>query len=127
MDYEHTTRAGTLALGPDGICRMEYRPKVEVTIEDAREVIAKFKEICEGKRLPAFIDSKKLKSISRDARHYFASDEVAACVSALAIIVGTPVSKVFGNCFLAVKNRKVPTRLFTSDDAALAWLKGFVE
>jgi len=81
----------------------------------------------QGKRLPAFIDSKKLKSISRDARHYLASDEAEAHVKALALIVGTPVSKVFGNCFLGIRKHKVPTRLFTSDDAALAWLKGFVE
>lgn len=127
MGREHTTRAGSLWLGSDGILHMKYLPKVDVKLEDAREAFEAFKGICQGKRRPTFIDSKKLKSISRDARHFYASDEVAAYISAIAIIVGTPVSKVFGNCFLAIKNRKVPTRLFTSDDAALAWLKGFIE
>ena len=127
MGNQQTLRAGTLAVGSDGICRMEYLPKLDVSLEDAKEVIDAFRQVCDGKRLPAFIDSKHLKSISREARQYYASDEVAAFVSAIAIIVGTPVSKVFGNCFLAIRNRKVPTRLFTSDDAALAWLKRFVD
>lgn len=127
MPDEHTTRAGTLTLGLDGICHMKYKPKVDVTLDDAKEVIAVFKQLCAGKRLPAFIDSKTLKSISREARQYLASDEVAACVSAIALVVGTPVSKVFGNCFLAIRNRKVPTRLFTSDEAAKAWLQKFVD
>ena len=67
-----------------------------------------------------------MNSFSREARLYFSTDEVADCVSACGIVVGTPVSKVLGNFYLGLSNPRLPSRLFTSNDEAVAWLKGFV-
>ncbi len=89
--------------------------------------MAAYRKISKGKRLPLLIDTKTMKSLSREARVYFASEEAAACASAAGIVVGSPVSKVLGNFYLGLGSPKLPSRLFTSEDEALTWLKGFVE
>lgn len=68
-----------------------------------------------------------MRSISREARHYYAGQEAAASASAVALIVDTPVSKVLGNFYLGLSNPILPSRLFSSKDDALAWLKGYLE
>ena len=47
-------------------------------------------------------------------------------VSAVALIVGTPLSRMMGNFFLTVSKPMAPTRLFDDEASALAWLQEFV-
>jgi hypothetical protein len=47
-------------------------------------------------------------------------------VSAVALIVDTPLSRVLGNFFLAVNKPLYPTRLFDNEASALAWLQELV-
>ena len=126
MENEQTSRVARIWVGADGIARIIHVPGAEVTLADAQETMAAYKKLNNGKRLPLFIDTKTMKSLSREARHFYAGEEAAACASAAAIIVGTPVSKVLGNFYLGLSNPKLPSRLFSSEDEALAWLNGFL-
>jgi len=127
MENEQSSGLARIWVGEDGICRIIWAPGAEVTLQDAQEAMAAYKKISKGKRLPLFIDTKTMRSLSREARRYYASQEAAASASAAAIIVGTPVSKVLGNFYLGLSNPLLPSRLFSSEDEALAWLKGYVE
>jgi hypothetical protein len=124
---EQTSRVARLWLGDDGIVRIIHFPSVEVTLEDAQETMAAYLRINGGIRRPLLIDTKTMKSLARDARKYYAGEEAASVASAAAIVVGTPVSKVLGNFYLGLSNPLLPSQLFTSDDAAIEWLKGYVE
>jgi len=127
MTNEQTSRVAKVWLGDDGIVRIIHVPGAEVTLEDAKETMAAYLKIYEGKRRPLFIDTKTMKSLAREARHYYAGEEAAKFASAAAIIVGTPVSKVLGNFYLGLSNPHLPSQLFSSEDEALAWLKGYRE
>jgi len=121
------TSVSTVWLGEDGIARIIHIPNAVVTLEDAKETMAAYLQINNGKRLPLFVDTKSMKSLAREARHYYASEEAAKVASAAAIIVGTPVSRVLGNFYIGLSNPHLPSRLFTSDAEALGWLKGYLE
>jgi hypothetical protein len=127
MDNEQTSRVARLWLGEDGIVRIIHHPDVEVTLADAEDTMAAYLKLYQGKRRPLLVDTKSMKSLAREARHYYASEEAARVASAVAIIVGTPVSKVLGNFYLGLSNPHLPTRLFSDEDEALAWLKGYRE
>ncbi|MFH1795906.1 MAG: hypothetical protein ABIK36_06570 [Pseudomonadota bacterium] len=127
MENIQTSRVASVWVGDDGIARIIHLPGAEVTLADAQETMAAYQKLNNGRRLPLFIDTKKMKSLSRDARQFYASEEAAACASAAGIIVGTPVSRVLGTFYLGLSNPKLPSRLFSDDDEALAWLKGFIE
>jgi hypothetical protein len=47
-------------------------------------------------------------------------------LSAVALVVSTPLSRVVGNLFLTVMRPPFPVRLFDNEASALTWLEGFV-
>jgi hypothetical protein len=120
-------RGARLWLGEDGIFRFIHVPGSVLALEDAREIMAGYLQLYEGKRRPALIDMRNLKSFDREARKYFAGEEARQTVRAQAIVVGSPVSRVLGNFYLGLSPPQTPIRLFTSEDEALEWLKGYLE
>jgi hypothetical protein len=127
MKDEQTVKVARLWLGQDGIVRIIHVPNAAVTLEDAKETMAAYLKINEGVRRPLFVDTKEMKSLAREARQYYAGEEAARVASAVAIIVDTPVSRVLGNFYLGLSSPHLPSRLFTSEDEALEWLKGYRE
>jgi len=127
MEARQVVRVAGLWLGEDGIVRIIHVPGAEVTLEDAKETMLAYLQIREDKRRPLFVDTRTMKFLAREARQYYAGDEAAKVASAVAIIVGTPVSRVLGNFYLGLSNPHLPSRLFSSDDEALDWLKGYLE
>ena len=127
MDNEAIVRVAKLWLGEDGIVRIIHVPGAEVTLEDAKETMAAYLKLNKGKRLPLFVDTKQMKFLAREARKYYSGEEAAKAASAVAIIIGTPVSRVLGNFYLGLSNPHLPSRLFTSESEALEWLKGYLE
>ncbi|MEK7704047.1 MAG: STAS/SEC14 domain-containing protein [Myxococcota bacterium] len=126
MAAEAMVRVARVWLGEDGIARVIHVPHAEVTLEDAKETMAAYIGLCEGKRRPLLVDTKTMKALAREARLYYAGDEAARVATAVAIIVGTPVSRVLGNFYLGLSNPRLPSRLFSSDEEALNWLKGYL-
>ncbi|MHB1312376.1 MAG: DUF7793 family protein [Gemmatimonadaceae bacterium] len=127
MEGTQVVRVAELWLGEDGIVRIIHVPGAEVTLEDAKATMVAYEKIREGQRRPLLVDTRTMKFLAREARQYYAGDEAARVASAAAIIVGTPVSRVLGNFYLGLSNPHLPSRLFTSDDEALEWLKGYLE
>jgi hypothetical protein len=126
MAEEQKSRVARVWIGEDGICRIVHVPGAEITLQDAQETMAAYLKLNKGKRLPLLVDTKTMRSISREARHYYASAEAAAVASAVALMVETPVSKVLGNFYLGLSNPHLPSRLFTAEGPALEWLKGYL-
>lgn len=127
MENEEKSRVAKLWLGEDGIVRIIHFPGAEVTLADAQETMACYLKLYEGKRRPLFIDTKTMKSMTRETRQYYSGEEAAKVASAAAIIVGTPVSRVIGNFYIGLSNPHLPSRLFSSEDEALEWLRGYIE
>jgi hypothetical protein len=127
MENVQSSRVAKVWVGEDGIARIIHEPNCDVTLADAQETMAAYEKVNQGKRLPLFIDTMTMRSLSREARHYYASEEAAAVASAAAIIIGSPVSRVLGNFYLGLSNPHLPSRLFTDEDEALAWLRGFLK
>ena len=121
------TRVSRIWLGEDGIIRVIHFPGAKLTLENAKDSMAAYQKLNKGKRRPIFIDIKTLKDFSREARQYFAGEYAAKASLAAAIIVGSPVSRVLGNFYLGISNPILPTRIFSSEDEALEWLKGYIE
>jgi hypothetical protein len=67
----------------------------------------------------------RVKSIAREARDYDAR-EAARVAPAVALIVGSPLSRMIGNFFLGLNRTAVPIRLFTSEPAARSWLRRYL-
>lgn len=121
------TRTGRIRLGEDGIVRAVIIPGAEQTLEDAKEQVAAVWKVSQGRRRPVLVDAREGRFMDRAARVYYASDEAARFRSASALLVGSTVTRVMASFFLGLNKPTHPVRLFTSEDEALDWLRGFLE
>ena len=109
-----------------GIVRVSFVPGTVQDLDNAREEFAAVVRVSRGERLPLLVDMANTKSITREARAFFASDEVAKALSAVALLSRSSVTTMMANVYFAVfGDQGVPTKLFTQEAEAIAWLKGF--
>jgi hypothetical protein len=116
----------TCALSVDRFIRASFLANAEVTLADAVENIAATAKLTGGRRLPALIDLRRVRSQSADARAYLAGPDANRVSIAVALLIGTPISRVIGNFYLGVNRPTVPTRLFTELAEAERWLDQFL-
>lgn len=112
--------------GEDGIVRTKIKKGAEVTVEYARENSDAVNSLFTGKKFPLLIDSRGIKSMSREARNQFTTKGRETSALAFAIIIDSPVSRVIGNFFMGINKPAVPTRLFDNEIEAEKWLKPYV-
>ena len=123
MAHELALRASSLWVDEDGIFRGKARPGANEDIEGARATIAHMRAVGGGRPLRFLMDIRAGRYVSREARAYLASAEAAEVIVAGALLVDSGVSRAIGNFFLRIAQPPRPTRLFTSEAEALAWLK----
>ena len=125
MPYpEHETRTVIFTFADIIIGR--FRAGAEVTLEDARENVALCRRMNAGRKRPVLVDLRAIKSQTAEARGYLAGREGAEICQAVGLLIGSPLSRVLGNFYLGMNKPMVPTRLFTSEEEAQAWLKSFL-
>jgi hypothetical protein len=120
------TRTSRIWLGKDGIGRVVILSGAEETLEDAKNSVETGIRLAKGKRVPTITDIRGAKSITREAREFYTGEETTKLVSASAILVDSQVGRMIGNFFTAVNRPSYPTRVFSSEQKAIEWLKGFV-
>lgn len=118
-------RAFTSWLRNDGICYTLVRPNAIISLEDALENSCSIKEISGDTIYPLLVNLKEINSISKEARDHFSMQNRTPGVSAIAMLIRSPVSRVIGNFFLGMNRSTVPTKLFTIESEAVLWLKRF--
>lgn len=82
-------------------------------------------EIANGVRRPFMIDMSKVRSMSREAREFYAGPVPAKSLLATAIVTNSNIGKIVANFFLGLTKPSMPTRMFTDYESALAWLKQY--
>ena len=112
-------------MGEEGIARTKVKPKAEVTIVEAKENSIAVNSLFEGKNFPLLIDSRNIKSITKEARDFFSMNNRSSYIVAFAIIIDSPLSKIIGTFFMGLNKPRVPARLFTNEQEAILWLKNY--
>ncbi|MGK5088175.1 STAS/SEC14 domain-containing protein [Bdellovibrionota bacterium FG-2] len=116
-------RISTTFLRKDGILQVDVSPNAEMNLSDAVESINAQAVLAAGIKRPLLVRMGSMKSMSRDARSYLGGPEAAKNVYATALVIGSPIGRVIGNFFLGLNKTIYPTRLFTSEEDAISWLK----
>ncbi len=108
------------------ICITVVKKGAIVTHPDAIENTKAVLDVSEMCVPPLLVDIREIQSIDKEARDHFAMRNRTPNVSAIALLIKSQVSKVFGNMFFSLHMPVVPTKLFTSEEKAKEWLKKFV-
>jgi len=98
------------------------RTGCEMALADAQENIAAIFALAGSRPTRVFVDMRGVRSQTREARQYFAGHEAAKVTIAVALLMGSPVSRVLANFFLRVGTPLIPTGVFSDETAGIAWL-----
>lgn len=81
--------------------------------------------LCRGTAFPVLSDIRRIKHVDKEARAYLAKSESTVFIRAGAFLVSNQLQKLLGNFFILIDKPEIPTRLFTDEAEALAWLQQF--
>jgi hypothetical protein len=118
--------ASTVSLRSDGIIHFYIKESVNLSVIDAKEMVAAAGEIGKGKKFPILISSDKYTLVDKEARDFAASEAGNAYTVAGGIVVKSLAQKLLGNAYLKVNKPLTPTALFETEEAAIKWLKKFI-
>ncbi len=116
-------RAARYWLDDDGFLRGVLNEGVDYRLEDAVEMMALHRKMTEGQARGFLMDIRAIRSLPREVRTYFTQPEHAQVHRAVALVVGSPLSRAIGNFFLGFNKPAMPMRLFSEDEDALEWLR----
>jgi hypothetical protein len=111
-------------LRPDGIVEIRWVPGTTALLEDATAALEALAQLAGGRRSRLLVDMRDTGSQDRPTRAEWARR--GDLLSAVALIVGTPLSRLVGNLFINMSRPSTPTRLFDDEASAVAWLKAII-
>jgi hypothetical protein len=123
---EIITRTFRVWLDREGIIQHVVNPGTEHDLTAAQENLAADEKVAQGRRRPLLVDMSQATSINRHARAYY-SKEGPRVACAIALVVGSPLSRMMGNFFVGFQKPSVPLRLFSTSADAAAWLRQFLK
>jgi hypothetical protein len=111
-------------LRADGIVQVVWVPGEVLGLDDAVAATESISALTGGRPCPLLVDVRGIGPQDRQARSEFVRR--SDLVSAVALIVGTALSRMMSNLLLAVSMPVTPTRLFEDEGPAVDWLSGFL-
>lgn len=118
-----TTKCFDTFLVEGEFCVTVVKKGSEIELQDAIENTKSVIQVSQGKSYPMLVDTREIRSISKEARDHFSMRNRKGAVNAIAVLVGSPISVVVGNFFMGLNKPAVPTKLFTTPEKAFKWLK----
>lgn len=120
------TSASIISLSDEGIIYDVSPRAVRFTMEQARESMAAYLEITGGLRSPLLVDIRQVQGIDRAARQHLTGPDGERAVSAVALLADSALTRAIGNFFIGLNRPSFPVRVFTSEEEALRWLRGYL-
>jgi len=93
------------------------------TMQDARTLLGAVASLAEGDRVALLIDLRKAKPLEPEVRQIYTGPEVEAYRAIGLLVETSPFGRVMGSFYLRVARLGTPTRIFTDEEAARAWLR----
>src|SRR4051812_32853429 len=123
-----STATAEIILSDDAFVRVRVRAGASQSLADARENLGGSIAVREGRKRPLLVDISRCQPLTPEVRHFYTGKLLVDSFSALGLLVeATPFGQMMGNIYLRVARPGVPTRLFSEESRAIAWLRGFLE
>lgn len=108
-----------LHIDESDVVRLSWRPGLRIDGGMAGRAMVLVDELNESRERPLLVDMTGTAQLTRNARMAFAR---RCSASPIALLGRSEVDRVIANFALGVSGVPVPTRFFTSEAAAIAWL-----
>ena len=102
---------------------LDSTPQTLQTAEENVDAQARVRDTLGKKMTRVLIDMRQTVQITREARNHYAGERTASIQRATALLIDSPLSATIANFFMGLNKPQSPTRMFTSEDEAIAWLR----
>ena len=119
---KHTTKTTNYWIESNGILVSRVKKGAVIELPEAIENKEMRDKLIGNNPRPILIDIRKIKNITGEARVYTQKSGTIDVLVAVAILVGSPLTKIIGSFALGFNKPTVPTKLFLSENAAVNWL-----
>jgi hypothetical protein len=102
------------------VARAEWSKGAVCRRDDAQRLDGEVTALGHG-RVPVLVDIQQIGSIDRAAREYYM--DAAVNYTAIALLAGSPASRMIANFFLGLKRGGNSVKMFTEEADALKWLQ----
>ncbi len=109
-------------LRPDGIVQLVRGPRTTVLVEDAHAALEAMARLTGGRPSPLLVDMHDTGPLNRAARAELTRR--SELETAVALVVGTSLTRMMANFVLSVNKPPFPVRLF-DNEASAKWLEVF--
>lgn len=118
------TRTSEIILEKDGILRTKIFEGSVIGLKDVQEYYSFTEKLTGGEKALVLLDGRSAFTITDEARAY-AAEQANRTRAATALIVNSPAIKIIYNLYIQIDKPQTPTRMFTDEASAIAWLKIF--
>lgn len=118
--------ATVVSLRSDDIIQIEIKANNNLQLEDGKAIVKSFAELGGGKKFPLLFIAGDFALASADARKYASGQEANQYTLASVFVVKNVAQKLMGNAYITFNKPITPTRIMTSEDEAVKWLKTFL-
>ena len=106
----------------DGLLYAVFKPS-HITQPIAEECTNFRVAYCNGRDYKALIDGRNIKTVSKEARDYFAMPESSVGIIAAAFLIRDALGRITGNFVIKISRPIIPSQLFTDIEKAQEWLE----
>ena len=108
----------------EGLVFITFKTDV-ISSDIAKKIVSMRLKLVGNDSFPVLADGRGVKSIDKEARDIFSSEDAGRGVTAGALLSNSVFTTFLANFFLKVsyKKSKIPSRLFTDEEEAKKWLK----
>ena len=92
-----STRCCSFRLEPQGYVRATMADGAMFELEDAVDALTATWQVAGERRRGVLVDMRGVRAQSREAREHFLCEQTAQKVKAVALLVGSPLSRMIGN------------------------------
>jgi hypothetical protein len=105
----------------NGILFCKYEEKLLLTLELAKKMLADRLSYQKGTSYPVIILLNGLKAADKETRKYTAVEGIKG-ITMGAFIVKNAIERIIYNFFFSIEKPVIPTRAFTNEEDAIAWI-----
>ncbi|HHJ14160.1 MAG TPA: hypothetical protein ENJ79_07245 [Gammaproteobacteria bacterium] len=109
-------------LGEDGIVRIRFPDNFHLSLGAVQGLNHSHRELSTERR-PVLVHADSVASADYEAQRFASDPLVTEVVSAMAIIVRSVFTRALADLFMKFHRPPYPTRVFTSENEALDWLR----
>ncbi|MBA3705639.1 MAG: hypothetical protein H0W84_06975 [Bacteroidetes bacterium] len=126
MVQKITTRIAEISYLDSRILRVEFPTDVYVELEDTIQIHEACEALTKGQKYLKLVVANGILISSKAARSYRATLKESDGRIAEALIYKSHGNKIVFNFYITLHTPKVPTKLFSTEEKAIEWLKNFM-